>query len=555
MRTLTKEKKDALKAFYMPKSVIGDFLIRFIPLAIGWSVGLIFLPYLMSFAFALLLVLLCIGVRYLIRSVKLKKAMYVYQNGVEGELIYQGVSDNWNVTLNGWPQQVISSFFNGSLIQTKTFNPAILKIYSHKKQVAYAHVKYQGLVVPSGLFSAQYEPSSRKVKLLFNLIFWVVVAIYGSISIYNFVSINKGYLAQTDAVMYRINNTPVFATAANNGSLFDRKFVTVSCLNLNTGKKIWQQDLKAKNENDSYYGEAHLLGMSDKYLFFYHNGLFVLDKNQGDIIAKDQDFPELAGKFPKKMLMDYYQAQLPYIYNDSMHALIISATDGLMYTIDGNTLKTGRIDMEDQDHFFDQKPALPTLYNKQIASMYDDGNHAISLMDNKDAQLVRTADLDSRPDDYSIRRQVYLDETKNRGTQWQKSDSSIYIFGGLLVDYQKSIKWPVTANDSIGYLDLFIRFNHDNPPLITKEGNLIIMHKTSTARHAHILLTAMSILGSHQWQVDTGIEDRLPFYLHDSSSNKLYLLSNEKGDENRLLRTITSIDLQTGQNKKYDIKF
>jgi hypothetical protein len=44
-----------------------------------------------------------------------------------------------------------------------------------------------------------------------------------------------------------------------------------------------------------------------------------------------------------------------YTYDDSLQAVVVKGTDGLSYTIDGLSLRTGTIDIPNPDEYFRNK--------------------------------------------------------------------------------------------------------------------------------------------------------------------------------------------------------
>lgn len=555
MRSLTENEKAALKYFYMPPSPIGSYLITLIPLTVGWSVGCIFFTPLIAFCIAILAILISILIRKLIRSRRVQKAIFIYENGNEGTLAYLGIADNWSATENGWPQQVISLFFNGKPMQIKTFNSMKVKVYTIASQKAYSHEKYPKMIVPSGVLHIQPEPVKKSSYLLFRIIFWAMLTVYAVIAFCNQYSRDKDVHAQPDALVFRINNKPVMATVvSNNENNSNENYCYAECIDLSNGKKLWKIELKAKNNDGNDYGGARLLGMSDKYLFFLHNQLFVIDRYNGKIAAQNKNFPSINNKISRESISDY-ESDADYVYNDSLRSVVIKGNDGLFYTIDGNTLQTGTVEVANPDTFFKNKFQLGNNYSDQITSVYDDGKQCMALLDTQDTILLATNiyGVSNRSADMSIRRSLYTCPSADKGMHWTKLDPAVFLLGGFLVNASKSIALPMDSLSPASYLSLFIRYNHTNPPMRSSSGGLVIMHKSSTDKNATVLLTGISISGKTLWQLNTGMLAQIPVFYKDEASGELYIFGDATNSNSDYMNTAIAIDLQTGKTRKYTI--
>jgi outer membrane protein assembly factor BamB len=116
--------------------------------------------------------------------------------------------------------------------------------------------------------------------------------------------------AQPDAVFYKNDGRVVMATVITyeSGTTMsykaDEKYA--EGIDLESGKRLWRIDLDAKNSRDQDDGEAALLGQSGKYLFFWRNQLYVLDKQTGKLIAQNDHFENIKSKMSREELTTYY---------------------------------------------------------------------------------------------------------------------------------------------------------------------------------------------------------------------------------------------------------
>src|ERR1700754_2269647 len=161
LRTLDAEKEKAIRNFYGSPTGIGLFLATFLPITFGFSLGGIFWGVgnglLAGIAVAVCFLLL----RWRHRRKKLIRAKFVYQYGLEEELVFSGITNNYNYTVNDQPQQVISLTHDGTPIEIKTFDKDVIKVYTLPRQTAYAHPRYEKVLVPSGLFQVYNTPPKK----------------------------------------------------------------------------------------------------------------------------------------------------------------------------------------------------------------------------------------------------------------------------------------------------------------------------------------------------------------------------------------------------------
>ncbi len=120
-----------------------------------------------------------------------------------------------------------------------------------------------------------------------------------------------------------------YGNVTDNGKIYipswDPKFF---CLDQKTGKKIWTLNLKSyKNGCGSGFEETPVLVGDKLYAVHRDNGLFIIDKNTGEILENKDDFTDIVdnielykGKYALFMDTDYF-----YIYsteNNQIHSKI-----------------------------------------------------------------------------------------------------------------------------------------------------------------------------------------------------------------------------------------
>jgi hypothetical protein len=159
-------------------------------------------------------------------------------------------------------------------------------------------------------------------------------------------------------------------------------------IDLESGKRLWRVELDAKDNRDRNFGDAVLLGQSPKYLFFWRNELYVIDKRTGDVVAQNNYFADVKDKMFREQITSYIDDRIKFTYNDSLQVVLFKGNDGLFYTINGLTLKTGVINVNVPDSYF--KQSSNANYDKLIAIAWDNGKQCLALLDDNEAATLKT---------------------------------------------------------------------------------------------------------------------------------------------------------------------
>lgn len=555
LRTLDAEKDAALR-FYYRSSRMGYFLLTFLPITLCLSVGSIFL----GFTEASILGLSIAALLALLRARKVHRrlahARFVYEYGDQGELVFTNQSNNYSIKVNGMPQQIITVVFNGKSYDVKTFDQRRISVLTIPRQIAYAHPQYPDVIVPSGLFQLQRTKTAGAMGWLgfllpFAFVFGLIYFIYSQMNGHSHT------YAQPDALMYKRDGKWILATVINNfqayevsnKGIYGTDYYYAEGLDLQSGDRIW----KVKLNNRGSGGGARLLGQSSRYLFFLHNGLVIVDKETGKVAG--EDLASIKDKLPQDVIANY-ESDAGYTYDDSLQAVVVKGNDGLSYTIDGATLKTGTIDVPNPDDYFKNHFRFGNNYEDWITAVYDDGTNCMALIDTKDTVLLATQPygIRERPAQESIRRTLYGCAVNTRDSHWTKLNPGVFLLGGFLVDPSKSLQVPMdSASQYASFQSLLERYNHSNPPMRTASGAFLLLHRASIEPDAPLLLTAVSPTGNTLWQVNMPYAS-IPLQYHDDAGDALYLFGNAKGSGSDDIDQATVIDLKTGGVKKYGIK-
>jgi hypothetical protein len=395
------------------------------------------------------------------------------------------------------------------------------------------------------------SPIARRVLLLLIAIGVVLFFVIRSI-------LNDGVAtyAQPDAVFYKNDGRVVMATVITYES-----GVTISYksdetyaegIDVESGKRLWRIDLDAKNSRDQDTGEAALLGQSARYLFFWRNDLYVIDKQTGKVVAQNDHFENLKSKMSREPLSAYYRHD-SYTYNDSLQAVLIKGNDGLFYSIDGNTLKTAVINNASEQYF---KDSPEPRYDNLVISAYHTDRSTLALLDERDLAALQTNNSTeaalSRLNKPSVRKTLYSYAAGQAAGKWNKINSAVYINGGFLVNPLQYYQQPA---DSLADNPTFKQLagNNGNAPISLKNGGLLLAHKASTENTAAILLTALQPDGKKLWEMSTNLADINLVYQHPDN-HKLYLMGQPAGKYDHPMKKVLCVDLNNGSITSYDIK-
>lgn len=389
------------------------------------------------------------------------------------------------------------------------------------------------------------------------LLLLIPIAVILFFVIRNIVNDGVATYAQPDAVFYKNDGRMVMASVITHESgttmsyKADEKYA--EGIDLESGKRLWRVDLDAKNSRVQDYGEAALLGQSKKYLFFWRNELYVIDKQTGKVIAQNDHFENIKAKMSKEPLTTYYDNDSPFSYNDSLQAVVIKGNDGLFYSIDGNTLTTAIVNSNTPEQYF--KKYTEPQYNNLVIAAYHTEGYTAAFLDNQhlaemqnDNYIEQTL---SKSGTSSVRKTLYGYTAVKSGSKWNKINNEVYINGGFLVNPLQRYRQPA---DSLARNPTFkILAGRDAyAPLLLKSGGLILAHKASTDNTAAILLTAIQTDGKKLWEISTNLADVNLVYQHPDN-HKLYMMGQPAGKYDHRMKKMLCIDLTNGLISSYNI--
>lgn len=377
--------------------------------------------------------------------------------------------------------------------------------------------------------------------------------------------------AQSDAVIYMQDGKTVLATVVKEFNAHAVKkgggMTSVSgsskyyacAFDIANGQKLWEVRLSAKNKQGKTWGDAALLGQSDKYLFFLRNELFVISKADGKLIARNKDLKGIAGIAMNESTLFPSFINNNYVYDDSLHAVVIKGADGLAYLLDDNTLQSRPAPDIHIVRYFQEKQRtaekrVVSSYNEQLVTFTRDDKRQFAFMDDNDHELLQDGKEPPYGPGEAPRRHLFTTQTGAPIASLEKLTNKVFLFGGFMKrPGADTVVYPNTATDFYKTASFLISRgnNHVQVPVWLKNGGAIVLHKASIAQNAPILLTALNSEGEKLWHIPTTFtEISNALQTHDH----LYILSGEKSNRNGEAEHILMISLADGSTKDYNVK-
>ncbi|MVT12487.1 hypothetical protein GO493_29820 [Chitinophaga sp. ysch24] len=363
--------------------------------------------------------------------------------------------------------------------------------------------------------------------------------------------------AQDDAIVYMHNGKPVLATVLKKfqaSSVRSSKgFTSVSgssklyaqAIDIETGKVLWSHRLKAENNRGQDWGDAILLGQSSRYLFFLRNELYVISKETGEIVARNENLKDLQDKLLTESSI-YPTFINNYAYNDSLQAVVIKGSDGLTYLLDGNTLQT----KQEDNPYFEKSTHKPHHidYNTQLVTITREGELYSALMSDKDQQLLQQGNKIPYGPREAARRFLFT----GKQLTLQKANNDLYLYGGFLkAANQDTLLF--SQNDPLYYKGIYQLLSRGDEKHQTAfqlpGGGHIILHRTTVERDAPILLTAVKQDGKKLWQIATNMRNIVKVI---ELPDHLVVMASQ--ENNNSFSDLLYISLSDGSTRKYNFK-
>lgn len=344
--------------------------------------------------------------------------------------------------------------------------------------------------------------------------------------------------AKGEVMYYTLNNTPMVAAyvehfkvrSLNRGIRGGKVFRYAEAIDLQTGEVVWSTELSGQKED--WVSSPLLMAQSKACLFYFLDGLIVVDKATGKIIAGTKDLekenPAQNENFPS--------SPNKYYFNEPEQAIIFTGNDALCYALNINTLKTT---IAANNKIPQHLPGSNIYFGRDICG-YDAANGKfVGILGEVDKRQLKIGySYGSRTDD-NARRYLYKStytgpNQTGRGFMMDslvKINDEPFIYGAFLTG--------TTLTDNI------VR---ENPPVLhlTHPDAYILIHKTSIATDAKILISIVQPDGKIIRTIKTPLQEIISYHLYNNA--QLVLGGTQKyGNISDLLY----IDLSTGSAKGF----
>lgn len=400
-----------------------------------------------------------------------------------------------------------------------------------------------------------------------------VVLVFIAVLLYIIFSVMRKHstcMAQSDAIIYMHHGKPVLATVvkefkahtvSKHGGLTHVSGATACyarTIDLESGQERWNVRLKAKNNHGKDWGDAVLLGQSDKYLFFIRNDIYVISKEDGTVVARNKDLPTLKDKLLTESTI-YPSLTTNYIWEDSLHGVVIKGADGLAYLLDGNTLQSRVLpEIKINDYFF-RKQVLKEKeasknYNDHLITFMRRNGLQMAFMDENDSSELQEGHIPDYGPQQSPRRSLYTSQCNLPLRNLAKLNDKVFIYGGFLKaplpDSQDLFKQDPEFHK--GIYQLLSRGNSQgHTPVELPDGGYVILHKASVASNAPILLTALTPDGHKRWHLPTTMQQISRVW---QMNDRLLVLSADANGNGGTANELLDVDLKNGKARTYSFK-
>ena len=326
---------------------------------------------------------------------------------------------------------------------------------------------------------------------------------------------------------------------------------------LEKGEKLWSVKLNAKNNMGKNWGDAVLLGHSDKYLFFLRNELYVINKKDGKLVAGNKDLKDIADKLMNEssMFPDFINN---YLYDDSLQAVVIKGSDGLAYLLDGNTLQTRPAPGINIKYFDDRQQQIRknavTNYHGQLVTFTKENGQLYAFMDNNDLELLQKGGKPPYGIAEAPRRSLHMATLSSPVAALKQVSNDIFLLGGFLKapDVDSTVFDKEEPGFYEGPYQLLSRGNqHTQTALHLPDGGHIILHKASIASNATIIITAIDTTGNKRWQIPTNFRNISKVL---QIKEQLFILSGGADNSNGEAGKILILSLRDGKASTYNFK-
>lgn len=344
--------------------------------------------------------------------------------------------------------------------------------------------------------------------------------------------------AKGEVMYYTINDTPMVAAYVEHFKVNNvRRGVRggkvtryAEAINLATGEIMWSTELSG--QKDDWVSSKLLMAQSKAYLFYFLDGLIVIDKATGKIVAETKDLekenPSQKENFPSQ--------NNKYFFNEPEQAIVFTGNDALSYSLSLNILKTTVSSNTKIPLFY---PSSNIYFGRDICG-YDAANGKfIGILGEVDKKQLKIGySYGGRTDD-NARRYIY----KSSYTGPNQTGRGFIMDSLIKINNEPFIYGTFLTHTTLP--DNIVR---ENPLVLhlTHPDAYVMVHKTSIATESKILISIVQPNGKIIRTIKTPLQEIISYHLY--SNTQLVLAGTQKlGDITDLLY----INLTNGSAKGF----
>ncbi|MFH6994522.1 PA2928 family protein [Flavobacterium sp. FlaQc-48] len=370
----------------------------------------------------------------------------------------------------------------------------------------------------------------NNIKFLIPLLF-IMGVIYVMPNILN--KYRKGE-AKGKVIYYTINNAPMAAAYVVRSGNRGRRNGAVShyaeAINLQTGEVVWSTKLSGQKDDRP---STHLLMAQSKvYLFYFLDGLIVVDKATGKIVAETKDLekenPAQKENFPSR-LDKYY-------FNEPEQALFFTGNDALGYALNLNTLKTT---VTSNNKIPQRIPLYDNVYLDNTICGYDTASGKfIGILGEVDKKQLKSGYYYGGSTDDNARRYLY----KSSYTGLNKTGHGFIMDSLIKINDEPFIYGTFLTSTPLP--DNVVR---ENPPVLhlAHPDAYIMIHQTSLATDAKMLISIVQPNGKIIRTIKTPLQGISSYHLYNTH---LALAGTQKSGK---ISDLLYLDLTNGTVKEF----
>ncbi len=358
--------------------------------------------------------------------------------------------------------------------------------------------------------------------------------------------------AQTPAMYYTRAAVPMVAVlteyskahSVSKGITHATMHYYAQVINLQTGAEEWREELYGQ-KRDWVFASA-LLGQSEAYLFYFMDGLLVLDKASGKMVADAKDLekqnPAQKGNMPTSK--EYY-------YDAATGNIVYRGNDALFYMLDTKTLSITEAKV-DEDFIDGLKQRVAP--DDMVLGYDAAGGNFIGVLGDKDIELLKLGYNYHTNSPENARRYLYKGHYSGVGKHGRglamdsisRINDQVFIYGAFLCGY-------TTNPQNKGVIK-------ENPPTVKVNSinAYLLLHKQNITYEAPLLMSMVTPDGKVLKTITLPFAEMSSFKLFD---NTHLAIAGSKGSSDKM-DDVLYIDLVSGKavgfnfrnGKKYGIE-